>query len=123
MNIIEKISDLNINGYFDNSNGHVVVWFHNVLSNKPDIVAYLKQNMSWDVREIVSEQSEVFAEYEIITVKHKCLSIEDNGSQFDILVRKMLDSLIKNTETELPASVKKMKQILDNNNYSIAILN
>lgn len=121
--IISKISELNLNGYYDHSNGHVTVWFHNNTTDKNDVVAYLKANMSWDVREVVAEQSEILTNKEVITITHKPLSIEEPGSTFDSLVRKMIDSMIENDDNEIPESITKMKEILDNNSYGVMILN
>lgn len=121
--IISKISELNINGYFDHSNGYVVVWFHSNTADKSDIVAYLKSDMSWDVREVLSEESKLTADQEIVVIKHKQLSIENSGSTFDLIVRKMLKGLIDAEKGKLPPSISKMKEVLEKNSYGLLVLN
>ncbi len=121
--IISKISELNINGYFDHSNGYVVVWFHSNASDKPDIVAYLNANMSWDIREVLSEESVLTSDQETVIIKHKPISTEDSGSIFDLVVRKMLKGLIDAEKGKLPPSISKMKEVLDKNSYGLLVLN
>jgi len=121
-NLISHISELNINGYFDETNGYVTVWFHNNMVEKPDVVAYLTSDMNWDIREVVSETSKVKSDCEIITVKHNNLGIRESGSQFDIIIRKMLQAQVEG-EKQISGPVFKMKEVLDNNSYGVMVLN
>lgn len=121
--LISNISELNVNGYFDETNGYVTVWFHNNMIDKPDVVAYLKADMCWDVREVISETSAVKKDCEVITVKHNVLGVREQGSTFDVLVRKMLAAQVENEDQQIPESVLKMKEILDNNAYGVMVLN
>lgn len=122
MNIIEKISELNLNGYYDNSSGYVTVWFHNNLIDKPDIVAYLKQDMSWDIREVISEQSQIQSDRETITIFHNPVGNEIHGSEFDQIIRKMINALVENSK-DLTEPIRHMKKILDCNSYNLNVLN
>lgn len=122
--ILGKISNLNITGYYDQSNGFVVVWFHSAISNKADIVAYLKQDMSWDVREVVSEVSHIGPCSETVEIKHNLLGLFEKDSDFDTMIRKMF---IKATEKlgdqDTPKPILMMKEILERNSYALVVLN
>lgn len=119
-NILSKISELNISGYYDVSNGYVVIWMFNSVKSKPDIVAYLQQDMSWDVREVAREVSKIYKDREEVIVYHTSLGEYETGSEFDIVVRKMLDEVIKNSK-EIPDAVKKMDEILKRNSYGMIL--
>jgi hypothetical protein len=114
--ILSKISELNINGYYDSSNGYVVVWFHNSIKDKPDIVAYLQSDMSWDVREVVKETSTIYSDCEVVEMKHSSLGQHLLDSDFDKIVRKMIDAMIEASK-DIPEAVVKMKDILDQHSY------
>ncbi len=61
--LVNKLSELSMIGYLDPSNGYVTVWFYNnEKTEKSDIVAYLMQDMSWDLREIIDESDDIVPE-------------------------------------------------------------
>ena len=122
--LLKNISNLNITGYYDRSNGYVVVWFHSAVSEKADIVAYLKQDMSWDVREVISEVSRVGECSETVEIKHKLLGMFEKDSDFDTMIRNMFAKTTdKLDKQDIPETVSKMKEILDHNSYDLAVLN
>jgi len=122
MNIISKISELNINAYYEPSNGYVVVWFSNSNIDKSDIVAYLQSDMSWDVREIIKESSTVYTDYEVVKIQHSPLGKYELDSNFDKVVRPMIDKMIESAEN-IPENVIKVKQILDRHSYNLVFGN
>ena len=64
--ILNMISSASINGYYEPSLGLIVVWFHNIDNDKPDLVAYLQHDMSWDLRRVLEEKSTLHENKEII---------------------------------------------------------
>lgn len=95
--LLNKISNLSFYGYYDPSGNKVVVHFFNKEVSKPDVIAFLKRDMSWDVREIVSETSVLNDSGEIITVVHKQICNQLKNSDFDKYVRAGLISMAKET--------------------------
>ena len=80
--------------------GLIVVWFHKSDKDDRDAVAYLKEDMSWDLRTIVSEKSTLYDDKEIIEVQHEAIDTFKSGSDFDITLRKMLDQLMEYAKKE-----------------------
>jgi hypothetical protein len=118
--ILNMISNASINGYYDPSLGLVVVWFHNVKDDKPDLVAYLMPGMNWDLREVVSEESELFVDEEVIKIKHSPIEVFEKDSSFDQTVRKILNQVIDHSSKEgggQSPRLEMMKVVLDNNSY------
>ena len=91
--LLNKISTLNFQGYYDPSKQMVAVHFFNSQADKSDIIAFLNRDMSWDVREIISETSTLYADKEIIVVEHKSISTQPKGSDFDNFVRVGIESM------------------------------
>lgn len=120
--IINRISELNLNVYYEPSNGYVVAWFSNNATNKPDIVAYLQDDMSWDVREITSEISILYSDKEVVEIKHEPLRHEIKGSEFDRIIYSMFGKLIERADF-IPPEIKKAKEILDRGSYSLVVGN
>jgi hypothetical protein len=119
--ILNMISSASISGYYDPSLKLVAVWFHNIGEDKPDLVAYLLPGMNWDFREIMSEESELFVDKEIITIKHSPIQVFGKDSEFDKVIRKVLGQLIDhafNENEEISPRLKIMKKVLDNNSYN-----
>jgi len=117
--IFNKINNLAFRGYYDPSKNTVTVHFFNEEENKLDIIAFLNHDMSWDVREIISETSVLYGHCEVVTIKHNVLGIQEFGGTFDKFVR---TGLIKMAEQEYGEDVKlnekdKMFEILFNKSY------
>jgi len=119
--ILSMISNASINGYYDPSLGLVVVWFHNMGGDKPDLVAYLMHAMNWDLREVISEKSELFVDKEVIEIEHSPIQVFEKGSDFDKTVRKVLNQLTEYSASEdgLSPRLEMMKMILDSDSYNI----
>lgn len=117
--ILNKISDASINGYYDPSLGLVVVWFHNMGDDKLDLVAYLLPDMYWDLREITNEKSTLHNDKEIIEVSHNRIDKFAKNSSFDQTVRKVLNQVIDHSVGEGSTSpgLEMMKIVLDSNSY------
>jgi len=103
--ILDKISNLVPHGYYDKSKDMIVVHFFSKDSDKPDIMAYLKRDMSWDIREVVEEKSTLLFDREVVEILHKSVSRCERGSQFDKMVR---DILLK-----IEARIQKMLGLLE----------
>jgi hypothetical protein len=91
----------------------VMVHFFNKDEQKADIVAFLKKNMTWDVREIVGEKSQLLADKEIIEVFHKHIGTFEKGSKFDEFVKASLLKMIDVADQEKLKETSKMFQILE----------
>jgi hypothetical protein len=117
--IFNKISKLTFYGFYDPSKGMVTVHFFNEEESKSDIIAYLNSDMSWDVREIISETSMLYGNCEIVTIKHNVLGIQKHGDTFDKFVRtglKKMAEKVHGEDIDL-AEKDKMFKILFSNSY------
>lgn len=117
--ILNMISSASINGYYDPSLGLVVVWFHNIGDNKPDLVAYLLPDMYWDLRRIVNEKSTLHDDKEVIEIIHEIIGKFKKDSSFDQVVRKVLTQVINHSIDDGVQSsrLEMMKIVLDANSY------
>jgi len=118
LDLMNRLSDASISGYYDPTLKLVVVWFYN--DDKPDLVAYLQHDMSWDLREVIGETSTLTDTGETIVVSHQVLDPQPPKSDFDNLVRSAIDrSLEDGIKEEAVGSVRleMMKMILDANSY------
>jgi len=93
--LLNKISNLEFCGYYDPSKNRVSVHFFNQQEEKPDIIAFLNRDMSWDIREIISETSVLYDNKEIITVEHMSIGTHLKDSDFDKFVRVGLAGMAK----------------------------
>jgi hypothetical protein len=118
--VLNMISEASINGYYEPSLGLVVVWFHNMKEDKPDLVAYLMHGMNWDLREVTEEKSTLEVDREIIEIIHKPIEVFAKDSSFDQTIRKVLNQVIehslKESEEQSPR-LEMMKIVLDSNSY------
>jgi hypothetical protein len=113
LDLVNKISGLAVHGYYEPSKGTVVVHFFNNQDGKNDIIAYLKRNMSWDVREITNENATLYPDREIVEIHHAPIGIHVKGSKFDQFVRAALYQTIPGG-TETPArDLNKMFEVLE----------
>lgn len=85
--LLNKITKLTFYGYYDPSKNQVAIHFFNQQETKPDVIAFLNRDMSWDIREIISETSVLYDDKEIITVEHKKICTQQKDSDFDKFVR------------------------------------
>lgn len=117
--LFERISNLSMYGYYDPSKNMVVVHFFSEEGDKPDIMAYLKADMSWDVRETVDESSVLEKNKEVVTIYHKSLGVCNKDSQFDKFIREGLTGIAKEMyeDGENYAEKNKLFAILENNSY------
>lgn len=117
--ILNKISNLIPHGYYDKSKDMIVVHFFSKNGDKPDVMAYLKRDMSWDIREVVEEKSTLLWDREVVEIHHTPISKCEKGSKFDKMIRDMLIKLeIENTEDDRPLRERnKMFRILEDNKY------
>jgi len=98
--LLNKLSGLQVYGYYDISKNMVCVHFFNQKESKPNLIAFLNRDMSWDLREIVSEVSILYDDKEVITVEHKALETQKKDSDFDKLIRSSLIESAKRTHGE-----------------------
>jgi hypothetical protein len=102
LELLNKLSNLSLYGFYDPSKGLVTVHFFNqgdVI--KSDIIAYLKRDMSWDIREIVEERSTLYDDREEVVIQHKVLCIEPKFGQFDKFVRSALIGAYEKAKKEI----------------------
>jgi len=117
--LLNKLTNLTFYGFYDPSKEMVTVHFFNEKNDKADIIAFLKNDMTWDIREIESEESSLYENSEIVTIKHNRLSIESPGDSFDDFIRLGLEKLGRETygEDAKLAELDLMFKILENNKY------
>jgi len=117
--LLNKLSNLTFYGFYDPSKGMVTVHFFNEQNDKPDIIAYLKKDMSWDIREIISEVSCLYENAETITINHKRLSTEESGSSFDEFIRLGLEKMAREVHGDDAnlADLDHLFKVLENNGY------
>ena len=122
LDILSKITELSCLGWLDPSNGSITVsFFNNEKSDKPDMVAFLNQDMSWDLREIIGESSTVNETSETVVINHSLIGLFEKDSEFDILLRKMLKSNLNTMREDdmfIPVAVIDMEKVLRDNKYS-----
>jgi hypothetical protein len=117
IDLVEKVSNLTFGSFYNKSLECVVVHFFNKDDDKNDIVAYLAQDLTWDVREILDETSELDALKsdgflgEIITISHKQLGIYKKDSNFDVFIRKAIFAM---SENEYNLVDDKVLEVLNN---------
>lgn len=120
LEFINKLSNLAFASYFNPSLNKAIVHFFNEQEDKNDIVAYLNNDMSWDVREITDESSELSSLGEMVMVTHKLISVCVKDSDFDKFIRLAIDSLLVaqgNEEESLKIIDERVAEILSNNSY------
>jgi hypothetical protein len=121
LEILNMISNASINGYYDPSLGSIVVWFHNIDGEKEDLVAYLEDNMTWDLRKVVGEHSQLYDDREVIEINHELIEKFEKDSRFDTTVRNVLNQTIDHAMNEdkiISPKLEMMKIILDSNDYN-----
>lgn len=117
LDLVNKLSNLTMYGYYDPSKDMVVVHFFNKDEQKSDILAYLRKNMSWDVREIVDEKAQLFANKEVIELTHKNLGVFEKDSNFDKFIRTSLMKITNEKNIDVIKEQNKMFRILEENQY------
>jgi hypothetical protein len=120
LDLVNKLAKLTFYGFYDPSKGLVTVHFFNEQEqDRPDIIAYLHRDMSWDVREITAEKSTLYDDYEEVIISHKKISIEPHGSDFDKIVRSGLEAFGKQMHGDDVVLEEKdrMFRVLKNNDY------
>jgi len=115
--MINLLSGTKIIGYYDEDCELVIAWFYS--EDKSDMVAYLKPDMSWDMREITGEKSEIFDDREVVVITHAPVGLWDKDSSTARFIKKALDEYVRQSEEEdeLVSSLSLMKVILENNSY------
>lgn len=113
LELVNKISGLAVHGYYEPSKGVVMVHFFNNEDGKNDVIAYLRGNLDWDVREITSENAVLYPDREVVEIYHAPIGIHAKGSTFDQFVRAALYKTIPDG-VETPArELNKMFEILE----------
>lgn len=110
IDIIQKLSNLSLLTYFDKSFNMLCVHFFGK-DDKPDLMAYLMSNYSWDLREVLSEKAELFDDCESIKITQKRLGVFEANSKFDLFVRNSLFEILNNENLK---EDKDVKEILKN---------
>lgn len=95
LDLLNRISGLDLYGYYEPSKGVVVAHFFGRDNLKPNIIAFLGRDMSWDIREIVKEKSTLLPAKEIVVIEHQPICNQPKDSTFDKLVRVGLESMAK----------------------------
>ena len=117
--LLNMIAGASVNGYYDPSLGLVVVWFHNN-DNRADIVSYLLKDMTWDVRKVITEESTLTENKEIVEIHHELIDIFDANSKFDNTIRSLLKQMTDQIDENSKSldELASMRIILENNTYN-----
>lgn len=108
--LTEKLSNLSLLGYYDKDLMMLCVHFFGE-GDKPDLMAYLRPDLSWDLREVLSEKVELFDDCERVCIKHTPLGMFKPGSKFDEFVRGMLT---KSLEVDNYMDKGRIEEVLKN---------
>lgn len=119
IDLVEKISNLAFAGYYNPDLDMVVIHFFNKNSNKNDIIAYLRHNLNWDVREIVDEVTELDALApqfigENITITHEAVGTYQPQSNFDVFIRNAIKEMYNNDDDDIQMVDTEVINILEN---------
>jgi len=97
----------------------IVVHFFSDSGDKSDVMAYLKRDMSWDVREVVSEKSTLLWDRESVEILHSPIAICEKGGKFDRTLRDLLFKIEAQNDTDKRPFRERNKlfQILEDNKY------
>jgi hypothetical protein len=87
--LVERLANLSLLGYYDESLKLLCVHFFEE-GDKQDLMAYLRADLSWELREVVSESAVLYDDRELVTIIHSALGSFEAGSKFDQFVREML---------------------------------
>lgn len=119
LDLLNMLSNLTPYGFYEPSKQMVTVHFFSTEHKKPDIIAYLKRDMSWDVREITCEKATLLSDHEEIVVTHKPLSIQAKDSDFDKFTRNVLLAAGRETygKDATLEECNKMFRVLKDNSY------
>jgi putative ubiquitin-RnfH superfamily antitoxin RatB of RatAB toxin-antitoxin module len=96
--LLNRLGELCIYAWYDTSKEMLTVHFINEEVHKPDLMAYLLFNKSWDVREVVGETARLEDDREVIEIQHNRIGIFEKDSSFDQMVRKAVREMAKNEE-------------------------
>jgi len=122
LDVLSKLAELSCLGWLDPSNGYVTVsFFNNLKDDKADMVAFLNQDMSWDLREVLGETSTVNETSEVVVINHTLVGVFEMNSEFDVLLRKMLKANVDGMREDdmfIPVAVVSMEKVLRDNRYS-----
>src|SRR5271169_1594958 len=119
LDLLNMLSNLTPYGFYEPCKQMVTVHFFSTTHNKPDIIAYLLHDMSWDVREITCEEAVLLSDHEQIVVSHKPLGIQAQDSDFDKFVRNVLLAAGKQAygEKAVLEDENRMFRVLKDNTY------
>lgn len=111
--LLNKLGSLCIYAFYDKSKEMLTVHFINDEENKPDLMAYMLFNKSWDLREVIEEKATLKEDREVIEILHNPVGVFEKGSSFDQMVRKAVLEMAKveenkDKEESLTEVVKKL---------------
>lgn len=112
--LLASLSELGFIAGYNTTHSMVEVHFFNKDVDKNDVVAFLKRDMVWDIREIVSEDSQLFDDKEVVTIHYKSLGAYELGSKFDKFVRAIIDKQYGDDEEHVD---EVMSTVLSRNSY------
>ena len=93
--IMEKLGNMSLLGYYDEDLKMLCVHFFGDGGRK-DLMAYLKSDYSWDLREVVRETATLYDDKEVVEITHNRLAVYDTNSPFDKMVRSALQKMMEN---------------------------
>ena len=118
--VLSKVSGMTFYGYWDPSKSMVTVHFFGS-EERPDIIAYLQKDMSWDVREIIAESSTLKNDHEEVIISHRVLEPAQHNDEFDKFVRFGLLKMAKEIHgvDVVLSDLDVMFKVLENNSYNV----
>jgi hypothetical protein len=95
--LVEKLTNLSVLGYYDKDLKMLCAHFFGDES-KHDLIAYLKSDLTWDLREILSERTELNDAGAVVSITHSLLGLFEAGSKFDDFIRAALKQSLENID-------------------------
>lgn len=99
--LINRLSGLSILGYYDDSLKMLCVQFFDNAGTQ-DFMAYLLPNLSWDLREVISETTELLKNKQVVVIKQKAIDVFVPDSWIDKMIRSTLKKLLENENFKNP---------------------
>lgn len=110
--LLNRLGALQLYAFFDESKNMLTIHFINEEENKPDLMAYMLFNKSWDVREVINETSQLTDDKDIVEIHQNRVGIFEQDSSFDKLVKKAIQE-ISDTQEESETLTQVIKALFN----------
>jgi hypothetical protein len=95
--LVDKLTNLSVLGYYDKDLKMLCAHFFGDEA-KHDLIAYLKPDLTWDLREVLSERTELTDIGATVSITHASLGQFEAGSKFDYFIRATLKQSLESID-------------------------